>query len=49
MIAPVELDGFGEEVDGGVVVFGLEGLVSLIFELVSHGCEMSENGNELSG
>ena len=33
MILWVELDSLCEQVDGGIVVFGLEGFVSLILEL----------------
>ena len=34
MILGVEFDGLGEQTDGGIIVLGLEGLVSLIFKLV---------------
>ena len=33
MVLRVELDSLCEQVDGGIVVFGLEGFVSLILEL----------------
>jgi len=34
VVLRVEFDGFGEQGDGGFVIFGLEGFVSLIFEFV---------------
>lgn len=34
MVLRVEFDGFGKQADGGIVILGLEGFVSLIFEFV---------------
>ena len=34
MVLRVEFDGLGEQADGGIVILGLEGFVSLIFEFV---------------
>lgn len=36
MIVRIELDGLGEQSDGGIVIFCLEGFVTLILQCVCH-------------